>query len=280
MTLENANPTIHNVSLRRQLTKNAIGYSSINAYNPPVISSNTTDNDAGAWDHEQPHTTMGGLGHPHERSVHEALSSLGGSQKTPLLDILSTAGFSLSPLTENERYYLTKTAPFRNVFCEKDVDSDSVGTATTATTTGERELVDAEEVFDMIRDISDPEHPLTLEQLKVVNLEHIEVIDNHPAAHQDESGDSSLSSVDVQFTPTIPHCSMATLIGLSIRVKLLRSLPSRFKIRVRIHPGSHSSEKAVNRQLNDKERVAAALENKHLLGVVNKCLAGKSLEFM
>ena len=34
----------------------------------------------------------------------------------------------------------------------------------------------------------------------------------------------------VAFTPTIPHCSMATLIGLSIKVKLLRSLPQRFKV--------------------------------------------------
>ena len=36
--------------------------------------------------------------------------------------------------------------------------------------------------------------------------------------------------VTVNFTPTIPHCSMATLIGLSLRVKLLRSLPSRYKV--------------------------------------------------
>jgi hypothetical protein len=66
---------------------------------------------------------------------------------------------------------------------------------------------------------------------------------------------------------------MATLIGLSIRVKLLRSLPSRFKVRVRINPGTHASETAVNKQLDDKERVCAALENAHLLGVVNKCIA-------
>lgn len=38
------------------------------------------------------------------------------------------------------------------------------------------------------------------------------------------------STVSVEFTPTIPHCSMATLIGLSIKVKLLRSLPNRFKV--------------------------------------------------
>ena len=39
------------------------------------------------------------------------------------------------------------------------------------------------------------------------------------------------NGVSVEFTPTIPHCSMATLIGLSIKVKLLRSLPDRFKVR-------------------------------------------------
>jgi hypothetical protein len=32
------------------------------------------------------------------------------------------------------------------------------------------------------------------------------------------------------FTPTVEHCSMATLIGLCIRTKLLRSLPPRFKV--------------------------------------------------
>ncbi|RLN49919.1 hypothetical protein BBJ28_00010861 [Nothophytophthora sp. Chile5] len=67
--------------------------------------------------------------------------------------------------------------------------------------------------------------------------------------------------------------SMATLIGLCLRVKLLRSLPARFKVDILITPGTHSSEAAVNKQLNDKERVAAALENSHLLTVVNKCIA-------
>ena len=67
---------------------------------------------------------------------------------------------------------------------------------------------------------------------------------------------------------------MATLIGLSIRVKLLRSLPRRFKVDVLISPGKHVSEDAINKQLNDKERVLAALENDNLLRVVNQCIAG------
>ena len=45
---------------------------------------------------------------------------------------------------------------------------------------------------------------------------------------------------------------------------------------VRITPGSHASEEAVNKQLNDKERVAAALENSNLLKVVNQCLIEQS----
>nr|DBA27332.1 TPA: hypothetical protein GDO54_011492 [Pyxicephalus adspersus] len=123
--------------------------------------------------------------------------------------------------------------------------------------------IDDREIFDLIRSINDPEHPLSLEELNVV--EEIRV-----KANDEES------FVSVEFTPTIPHCSMATLIGLSIKVKLLRSLPERFKVDVHITPGTHASEHAVNKQLADKERVAAALENSHLLEVVNQCLSARS----
>lgn len=84
--------------------------------------------------------------------------------------------------------------------------------------------------------------------------------------------DNANNIVHVNFTPTIPHCSMATLIGLSIRVQLLRCLPARFKVTVEVTPGTHISENAVNKQLADKERVAAALENTHLIKVINQCI--------
>eukprot|EP00069_Balaena_mysticetus_P006069 bmy_05290T0 len=73
----------------------------------------------------------------------------------------------------------------------------------------------------LIRSINDPEHPLTLEELNVVE---------------------------------------------QVRVQL----------DVHITPGTHASEHAVNKQLADKERVAAALENTHLLEVVNQCLSARS----
>jgi len=114
-----------------------------------------------------------------------------------------------------------------------------------------------------IRDITDPEHPYTLEQLKVVSEDAINV-------------DDGLGAVQILFTPTVEHCSMATLIGLCIRVKLLRTLPPRFKVDIAVAPGTHASEEAVNKQLNDKERVAAALENPSLVAMVDKCLSGEA----
>ena len=44
---------------------------------------------------------------------------------------------------------------------------------------------------------------------------------------------------------------------------------------IAVAPGTHASEEAVNKQLNDKERVAAALENPSLLAMVDKCLSGE-----
>lgn len=45
------------------------------------------------------------------------------------------------------------------------------------------------------------------------------------------------------------------------------------EVLLQITEGGHASEDQVNKQLHDKERVAAALENLHLLSMVDKCLA-------
>ena len=39
-----------------------------------------------------------------------------------------------------------------------------------------------------------------------------------------------------------------------------------------ITPGTHSSESSINKQLADKERIAAALENDHLIVIINQCI--------
>ncbi|XP_057251452.1 protein AE7-like 1 [Beta vulgaris subsp. vulgaris] len=120
--------------------------------------------------------------------------------------------------------------------------------------------VDPLDVYDYVRDIRDPEHPYSLEQLSVLSEESITVDDN-------------LGRILITFTPTIQHCSMATVIGLCLRVKLKHCFPPHYKIDIKVSPGSHANEESVNKQLNDKERVAAALENPNLRQLVDECLS-------
>lgn len=60
-------------------------------------------------------------------------------------------------------------------------------------------------VSDVIRSIRDPEKPNTLEELDVVKEECVEV---------QELGDEEYLII-IKFSPTVPHCSLATLIGRS-----------------------------------------------------------------
>ena len=115
--------------------------------------------------------------------------------------------------------------------------------------------LDSEDIFNVIRGIRDPEHPYTLEQLQVVSKSQILI-------------DLYTRQLMIRFTPTVPHCSLSSLIGLMIRVKLQRYLPPSIKIHIKIQEGTHYQEIELNKQLNDKERVAAAMENSHLMDVV------------
>lgn len=150
-------------------------------------------------------------------------------------------------------------APSLEALPELDYTSDE------SEDTSDVEPVDPQEIYDLISTLSDPEHPLTLGQLSVVSLDRI---------HVDDTGNSDdIGEVHVEITPTITHCSLATLIGLGLRVRLERSLPPRFRVKITVTPGSHQSEVQVNKQLNDKERVAAACENDQLLGVIGQMLS-------
>eukprot|EP01118_Nematostelium_gracile_P000473 TRINITY_DN10533_c0_g1_i1.p1 TRINITY_DN10533_c0_g1~~TRINITY_DN10533_c0_g1_i1.p1 ORF type:complete len:155 (-),score=41.14 TRINITY_DN10533_c0_g1_i1:201-665(-) len=124
--------------------------------------------------------------------------------------------------------------------------------------------LDSTDIYDLICHIKDPEHPYTLEQLRVIKEEDIEV-------SFDET--SKKNAIMIQITPTVPHCNLATTIGLCLKEKLKRDLPDRsFKLTIRLTPGSHNTEKEVTKQINDKERVSAAMENPYLSELVDRCL--------
>ncbi|KAL6440727.1 hypothetical protein ACFW04_003289 [Cataglyphis niger] len=120
-----------------------------------------------------------------------------------------------------------------------------------------------ESVYDLLRTIKDPEKPQTLEQLDVVYEDCITICHSTPGG---------VSVIRVEFNPTVPHCSLATLIGLCIRIKLERHLLASFKLDIYIKEGAHSTEQEINKQINDKERIAAAMENPNLRELVEKCI--------
>lgn len=74
-------------------------------------------------------------------------------------------------------------------------------------------------VYDVIRDIKDPEKAENLAQLGVVQKKDITVLQK-----------GSFVYIRIEFTPTVPHCHLATLIGLCIRVKVSRDFPGRHKV--------------------------------------------------
>ncbi|KAI1251746.1 hypothetical protein MGN70_006315 [Eutypa lata] len=154
--------------------------------------------------------------------------------------------------------YLSK--PFSDNLWSDDTDASDDFTA---------EPIDEQEIFDLISTISDPEHPLSLGQLAVVNLPDIHISPSPSIAADPDT----LARVLVEITPTITHCSLATVIGLGIRVRLEQALPPNYRIDVMIKEGTHSQDDQVNKQLADKERVAAAMENDTLKGVIDKMLA-------
>ncbi|XP_025833435.1 MIP18 family protein galla-1-like [Agrilus planipennis] len=118
-------------------------------------------------------------------------------------------------------------------------------------------------IYGFIRTIKDPEKPNTLEELKVVYENGVQVR---------KSVAENLNVVRIEFNPTVPHCSLATLIGLCIRIKLEQTVPYKFKLDIFIKKGGHASENEINKQINDKERIAAAMENPNLKKVVEQCI--------
>ena len=316
MQKENPNPVVHTTNKRSHSSRPSeplLGASAIRRYNlgapsPSSGSQHVTDGLGFAEDEfDYGLQENGGLSFgwstitAEDRSVALALSaaaypSVNPSTSTPTssaapadaspsstLDILQQAGFALfHPQRIQKQCKAIRYPTYAPSLSGSRTQSTTINT--TSASDMKRDAITANEVFDIIRNIQDPEHPLTLEQLNVARLELVDVVDTKGGTDAEDDDDVEMnegrpkkrqfSIVHVQFTPTIPHCSMATLIGLSLRVKLLRSLPPRFKVVVKIEAGTHVSEHAVNKQLADKERVRAALENEHLLGVVNRCIAG------
>ncbi|KAM7523066.1 hypothetical protein LguiA_012968 [Lonicera macranthoides] len=118
---------------------------------------------------------------------------------------------------------------------------------------------------DVDEDIKDPEHPYSLEELKVISEEAVEVNDENSHMRM------GLKRVVLRVILILVGC-----IGLAYVGKngiTWNCFMCKKEVDIRVAPGTHATEAAVNKQLNDKERVAAALENPNLVDMVDECLA-------
>ena len=112
--------------------------------------------------------------------------------------------------------------------------------------------IDIYEIFDIIRTITDPEHPYNLEELNIISLDDISV-------------DNDNRLITVYFSPTIENCGFASLIGLSIKKKLLNFISPKYNIDVLIKEPKNENDKNLNKQMNDKERLEASNLNKNII---------------
>ncbi|KAJ8958636.1 hypothetical protein NQ318_016361 [Aromia moschata] len=151
---------------------------------------------------------------------------------------------------------------FLSFFRKKSVDKENVGRCDV--NNDFKDVIELRDtVYDLIRTIKDPEKPNTLEELNVVYEDGIKV---------KERTSGKINVIRVEFNPTVPHCSLATLIGLCIRIKLERNMPCPIKLDIFIKAGAHTTEHEINKQINDKERIAAAMENPNLKEMVENCI--------
>ena len=207
---ENANPTIHAVRRRktsRLSQETSVGHAELQKYSRKAVTASTSSawfvsNDESDWSSSLQSTV--------ERSVLIALqdiaihSHIGDSatvsQKSSTkqkqksepenLQILKIAGFFVDP-TANLNFTKPLFIPYKYAIPQSTIKKSKEN---------QRDPFDDGEIFDMIRTINDPEHPLSLEQLNVVNLEDIKVFDALSDNDLMKSEGTLLSAVEIMFT--------------------------------------------------------------------------------
>jgi len=122
----------------------------------------------------------------------------------------------------------------------------------------------AEKIFNIIRCVRDLDHPYTIQLLDVIDPKDIKIRDI-----------KKRKFVTVYWTPYGMNHSTIARMGLAFLMKLEKELPDfkRMKFEIKIKDDHIKSKDAINKQLNDKERVAAARENKPLVSLIESIIS-------
>lgn len=188
---ENANPTIYNVTKagtrrNKEFYNKLIANKAVSRFSFDPNHINTLDTSC--------------IPTPVERTTHLALKSLdrGENKEYDPLSLLRLSGMIPSVEDDEETTLRShnRTMDLPSIFEQCYFIPSNARTEEKISITANRDPIESDEIFDIIRNIQDPEHPLTLEQLNVVNLDHISVKD----VTFGEGDSDEYSSVDVKFT--------------------------------------------------------------------------------
>ena len=130
-------------------------------------------------------------------------SSGAADSASPKLEILQQAGFALFHPQRIQK----QCKAIRYPSYAPSIPMKHTPGAVQGETPGQehrRDAITSNEVFDIIRNVQDPEHPLSLESLNVVRLELIDVVDSRGDESEEECPSEGtlrkFSTVHVQFT--------------------------------------------------------------------------------
>ncbi|CAG9324457.1 unnamed protein product [Blepharisma stoltei] len=115
--------------------------------------------------------------------------------------------------------------------------------------------------IDAIGSIKDPDHTESLRELGVVSEEEIQV-------EEISGGYSAL----IRWKPNCYTCPHASNMALCMRYKLQEAFNNNenIKIDILLKDDGHSTKYDIDKQVNDKERVAAALEKKEVVDMIKE----------
>lgn len=116
--------------------------------------------------------------------------------------------------------------------------------------------MDKEAVMETLKKVNDPEHPMSVVDLKIVEPEDV-TIDNE--------------KVKIQFKPTSPYCPMGGVIGVLIKHALEKKFNGEFDVSVKA--GTHMQEDMLNEVLRNKEKYGEILKKMEDSGILKSCIS-------
>ena len=117
-------------------------------------------------------------------------------------------------------------------------------------------MVNKDEVMETLSKVYDPEYPMPITDLKIVEKEDITLTDD---------------GIKLEFKPTAPYCPMGGVIGIIIKYALEKKFGKKVDVRVKI--GTHAQESMLNQFLSDRKKYEDTVERLKSSGMLEKCIA-------